>query len=233
MKTLYIIPARGGSKGIPGKNIKYLSGKPLIYYTLDIARKLAADEDICVTTDCDEIISVVKAYGLHVPFKRPEVLATDTAGTYDVLLHAIEYYEQQGIKYDNIMLLQPTSPFRTKENLVDIKNLYHKELDMVVSVCESHQSPYFTLFEDNKDGFLMKSKDGYFQTRQEAPPVYFYNGSLYLINVASLKKTPIHSFSRIKKYVMDDIHSVDIDSPLDWMICETIISEGYIVDENS
>ena len=94
MKYLVVIPARGGSKGIPRKNIKPLAGKPLIYYTIDTARAIVPDEDICVSTDDDGIIQIVENYGLKVYFKRPDELATDTAGTYEVLLHALDFYEK-------------------------------------------------------------------------------------------------------------------------------------------
>ena len=124
MKILVIIPARGGSKGIPHKNIKPLNGKPLIYYTIDCARAICDDADICVSTDDDEIIQVVEDYGLKVPFKRPAELATDTAGTYEVLLHALNYYEQQGRHYDVVMLLQNTSPFRAAEHVKEAITLY-------------------------------------------------------------------------------------------------------------
>lgn len=233
MKTLYLIPARGGSKGLPKKNIKNLNGKPLINYTIDVARSLAQDADICVSTDCEEIISVVKDHGLVVPFKRPKHLSDDKSGTYEVLLHAVNYFADRGQYYDNVMLLQPTSPFRTPQHLKDVFSAYTSDLDMVVSVNQSHQNPYFNLFEENFSGFLEKSKVGYFESRQEAPKVYAYNGSMYLINVNSLMLTPLHKFEKIKKYVMDDIYSLDIDTPLDWAICETIIREGYIKHENS
>jgi CMP-N,N'-diacetyllegionaminic acid synthase len=233
MKTLYVIPARGGSKGIPKKNIKSLNGKPLIYYSIDAARSVAKDSDICVSSDCDEIISIVENYGLKVPFKRPIELSTDASGTYEVLLHCLDYYESKGIYYDSVMLLQPTSPFRKKEQLLEITRLYSEDLEMIVSVGISHQSPYFNLFEEGQSGYLRKSKIGDFKTRQEAPVIYFYNGSIYLINVHFLRNRPLHKFERIKKYVMDDIHSIDIDTPLDWAICETIISNGYIENENN
>ncbi|MEQ7800910.1 acylneuraminate cytidylyltransferase family protein [Pedobacter sp. ASV1-7] len=228
MKTLYLIPARGGSKGIPKKNIKDLNGKPLIYYTIDVARTLAEDFDICVSTDCDEIISIVQDYKLDVPFKRPEFLACDQSGSYEVIMHAIEYFNKKGRDYDNVMLLQPTSPFRQEQHLKDISALYNEKLDMVVSVNLSHQNPYFNLFEENEFGFLEKSKKGHFESRQQSPPIYAYNGSVYLLNTKSLRLNPLHKFEKIKKYVMDDIYSMDIDTPLDWAICETIIREGYI-----
>jgi len=134
MKELVLIPARGGSKGIPGKNIKPLNGRPLIYYTLDAACAVASPENICVSTDSDEVIRTVMEYGLGVPFKRPDYLATETASSYDVIRHAIEFYEQKGTNYDLVLLLQPTSPFRTGTHIREATDLYQLGLDMVVSV---------------------------------------------------------------------------------------------------
>ena len=115
--VLIIIPARGGSKGIPRKNIKPLNGKPLIYYAIDTARAITTDANICVSTDDQEIKSVAEAYGLRVPFLRPVELSTDTAGTYEVLLHALDYYEKLGKQFKIVLLLQTTSPFRTVEQV--------------------------------------------------------------------------------------------------------------------
>jgi CMP-N,N'-diacetyllegionaminic acid synthase len=232
MKTLYVIPARGGSKGVPKKNIKLLGGKPLISYSIDTARQLANDEDICVSTDCEETISIVKNYGLEVPFLRPDYLSNDQSGTYEVLLHAIDYFKSKEKYYDNLMLLQPTSPFRKGHHLKDVLAMYSSDLDMVVSVSLSHQNPYFNLFEENVSGFLEKSKIGYFESRQVVPKVYAYNGSMYLININSLMSAPIQKFKKVKKYVMDDIYSLDIDTPLDWAIGETILKEDYINESN-
>lgn len=230
MKTLYIIPARGGSKGIPKKNIKVLGDKRLICYSIDCARQLGKDDDICVSTDSEEISEVVQNYGLKVPFLRPEELSNDNSGTYGVLLHALTHFENQGIFYDRIVLLQPTSPFRAIKHLTDMLSMYSDQLDMVVSVGESHHNPYFSLFEENTSGFLEKSKEGCYEMRQQVPPVYFYNGSIYVINCKSLKNSSLSEFKRIKKYLMNEFYSVDIDTPLDWLICETILKEGYISD---
>ena len=134
MKTLVIIPARGGSKGIPHKNIRPLGGKPLICRAIDHARSVAADADICVSTDDPEIIRTVEDYGLHVPFVRPACLATDSCGTYEVLLHALDHYEQQGIHYDAIVLLQPTSPFRRPEDIKGAMALFGEKYGSTVRV---------------------------------------------------------------------------------------------------
>lgn len=224
MNILIIIPARGGSKGIPGKNVKPLNGKPLIYYTIDAARCIADDAHICVSTDDDYIIEVVENYGLQVPFKRPEYLATDTASTYDVLLHAINYYEQKGEIFDAIILLQATSPFRTGKHIQEALELYSNDIDMVVSVKETDSNPYYVCFEEDQDGMLHISKgDGHYTRRQDCPSVYEYNGAIYIINPNSLKRMPLSKFTRKRKYLMDKKHSIDLDTMLDWQIAELII----------
>lgn len=226
MKILVIIPARGGSKGIPHKNIKPLAGKPLIHYTIDVARQIVADEDICVSTDDSEIIQCVEEYGLKVPFVRPEELATDTAGTYEVLLHALNFYEQQGKQFDVVLLLQNTSPFRTANQVKEALALYQSDVDMVVSVKECSANPYYCVFEENQDGYLKICKgDGNITRRQDAPKVYEYNGAIYAINPQSLKQMPLNKFSRRIKYVMDEQSSLDLDTMNDWKMAELIISQ--------
>lgn len=223
MKYLVVIPARGGSKGIPRKNIKPFDGKPLIYYTIDTARAIVSDEDICVSTDDDEIIQVVEDYGLKVPFKRPEELATDTAGTYEVLLHALAFYEKQGKHYDVLILLQNTSPFRTAEHVKEALKLYTTNVDMVVSVKESAANPYYCVFEENQEGYLHVCKgDGNIFRRQDAPKVYEYNGAIYILNVEKLKSTHMHRMQKRVKYIMDERSSIDLDTMNDWIIAEMI-----------
>lgn len=227
MKILTIIPARGGSKGIPRKNIKPFDGKPLIYYTIDCARAICPDEDICVSTDDDEIIQVVEKYGLPVPFKRPAELATDTAGTYEVLLHALDFFEKQGRHYDVVVLLQNTSPFRKAEQVKEALALYRKDLDMVVSVKECAANPYYCVFEENQDGFLKICKgDGNIFRRQDAPKVYEYNGAIYVMNADTLKTTHMHKMQKRVKYEMDDLSSFDLDTMNDWLIAESLTKTG-------
>jgi len=225
MRDLILITARGGSKGLPGKNIRPLNGRPLIYYTLDAACAVAAKDNICVSTDSDDIIRVVNQYGIDVPFKRPAALAADTSGSYEVILHALNYYEQQGIRYDRVILLQPTSPFRTGAHVRDAVALYEPGLDMVVSVKISKANPYFNLFEENKDGLLTRSKGVGNVRRQDCPVAYEYNGAIYVMNVESLKVRPHTEFSKIKKYLMSERDSLDIDTKLDWLVAEAILSE--------
>ena len=229
MKPLVIIPARGGSKGIPHKNIKPLDGKPLIHYTIDVARQIVSDEDICVSTDDAGIIKCVENYGLKVPFVRPAELASDTAGTYEVLLHALDFYEQQGKQYDVVLLLQNTSPFRTAEQVKEALNIYTPDVDMVVSVNETKTNPYYNCVEEGPDGFLKKTLDSTMLTRrQDAPITYEYNGAIYVMNAEKLKTMHYGKFTKIVKYVMDELHSVDLDTMLDWKYAEFVIKEGLL-----
>ncbi len=227
MKILTIIPARGGSKGIPRKNIKPLNGKPLIHYTIDCARAVCADEDICVSTDDAEIISVVEEYGLKVPFVRPAELATDTAGTYEVLLHALDFYEKQGQHYDVVLLLQNTSPFRTEEHVKEALKLYTTDVNMVVSVKECAANPYYCVFEENAEGYLHVCKgDGNIFRRQDAPKVYEYNGAIYVMNAETLKTIHMHKMQKRVKYVMDEKASFDLDTMWDWEMAEILVRGG-------
>ncbi|MHB1196529.1 MAG: acylneuraminate cytidylyltransferase family protein [Lutibacter sp.] len=221
---LVIIPARGGSKGVPGKNIKELNGKPLIQYTIDAARKLAPDNQIIVSTDSLEIKKVVENLGLKVPFLRPQELATDTAGSYEVLLHALDFYENQGNHPDKIILLQPTSPFRTAAQVMEAMALFHSDLEMIVSVKETKANPYYILREEDENGYLVKSKQSSATRRQDVPKVWELNGAIYIINVRDLKAKPLAQFTKVKKYVMDEISSHDIDTLFDWKIAEYMIS---------
>ena len=230
MIPLIIIPARGGSKGIPHKNSKLRNGKPLIGYSIDIARQYTTDENICVTTDDNEIISVVEQYGLKVPFVRPAELATDTASSNDVLVHALNFYETQGRQVDVIILLQPTSPFRKVSFVKEAVDLYNEDLDMVVSVKETSANPYYNCFEEDKNGFLSicKSMGHSITRRQDAPKVWEYNGSIYVINPTSLKDKRMQHFTKVRKYPMSALYSVDIDHPFDWKVAELLLNENMI-----
>jgi len=227
LKPLVVIPARGGSKGIPGKNIKPLLGKSLIHYTIEAAREVFEDSYICVSTDDLEIKTCVEQKGLQIPFLRPAELATDQATTIDVLLHAIEYAEQNQYYPDTLILLQATSPLRNSSHIKEALQLYSENIDMVVSVKETQSNPYYVLFEENEKGFLKKSKEGNFTRRQDCPKVWEYNGAIYIINIQSLKKYTHLNFEKVIKYEMKNEYSVDIDTEMDWMIA------GYFLNRQN
>jgi N-acylneuraminate cytidylyltransferase len=221
MRILYLITARAGSKGLPGKNIKELGGKPLFMYSVDFAKSNMKDDDeLCISTNDDELIAIAKANGVDIPFKRSEELASDTATSQDVIAHAVKFYENQGKSFEAIMLLQPTSPFRDKQDFLKMKEAFTDDVEMDVSVKSSKENPYFTLFEENKDGYLNKSKSGSFTRRQDCPSVFAYNGSIYLIKIDALKRLTISTFTKIKKVVMPEKRSVDIDTMADWVMAE-------------
>lgn len=224
MSPLVVIPARGGSKGLPGKNIKPLNGKPLIAYTIEAALELFPKELVCVSTDSEEIAACSRSCGANIPFMRPTDLASDTASSREVLLHALSHYENKGQYFDVVILLQPTSPFRNAGDIEKAVNLYEEALDMVVSVKEAKANPYFVLMEEDAQGFLYKSKQASFTRRQDCPSVYQINGAVYVINVSGLKAQAMADFTKVKKMVMDERSSHDIDNLYDWQIAECLIS---------
>ena len=228
LTPLYIIPARGGSKGIPGKNIKNLSGKPLLAYTVDVAKQCATDENhIILSTDSEEIAEVSRSLGLKVDYMRPAALATDKSGSREVILDVMDWADQRDVKYDCIVLLQPTSPFRTADDVNGCLKLYDRSVDMVVSVTEAATNPYYNCFEtDPESGYLNISKgDGKLSRRQDAPPAWEYNGAVYVINPQSIRDHALGEFARRVPFVMPKERSVDIDTPIDWLIAETLINQ--------
>lgn len=232
MRALFLIPARGGSKGIPGKNIKPLNGKPLICYAIDAARRIATTEDeICVSTEDRAIAKVVEDYGLKVPFLRPAGLAQDNSGTYEVIIHALDYYRDRGMEYDVVVLLQPTSPMRTAVHIAEAMARYSPSCDMVVSVCQARSNPYYVMFHEDKCGYLQGVMDKTYMRRQDCPPVWEYNGAVYVMNVASLRAKPISQFDKRVKYVMSQSDSIDLDTPDDWDYAEYIFNKARRRDE--
>lgn len=220
---LFIIPARGGSKGIPKKNIKLFLGKPLIQYSIEFARNFVSDNNICLTTDDEEIIKCAKKLHLEVPFVRPDILATDTADTFGVLKHAYSFFKNHRNKqFEAIVLLQPTSPLRETKHLEEAINLYNSDIELVVSVCESPSSPYFSMFEEEEDGFLKICKGkGIYTRRQDAPKTYEYNGSIYIINKVAIEtKNSFKELTKKVKYLMDNYYDTDIDTLEDWNYAE-------------
>ncbi len=225
-KILVVIPARGGSKGIPGKNIKLLKNKPLILYTIEFARKIFQDAQIVVSTDDDKIKHVVQQTGLSVPYLRDVNLATDTTPTIDVIFDILQKIDHQYI--EAILLLQPTSPFRLIEDLFNCLALFDDTIDMVASVKKSKENPYFNLFEENEFGFIEKSKKGLFTNRQSAPEVYSLNGSIYVMNKKTILHNKLLSYEKVVKYEMDKIYSLDLDDLVDWQFAEFLVQNSLV-----
>lgn len=226
MKILYLIPARAGSKGLPGKNVKLLGKKPLIVHTIDfVLENIKLEDELCISTNDDNVLTIASKLGINVPFKRPVELSSDTASSYDVIKHALKYYESNNRFFDFVMLLQPTSPFRIQQDFDNVIQSYNDEIEMVVTVKKAKENPYFTLFEENESGFLEKSKKGNFHRRQDCPDVFAFNGSIYLMKVSALKKKTLSEFKKIKKVIMPEERSVDIDTMADWVLAEFYLNK--------
>ncbi len=228
MTPLYIITARGGSKGIPGKNIKPLGGLPLIHYTIFAAQAAAERRGgtVLLSTDSEEIARTAREAGLAVPYMRPSELAGDTTSSRDVVLHAMAWAEARGLRFDCVVLLQPTSPFRTADDIVAALDMWSPHIDMVVSVVPSDANPYYNLFETDSDGMLHVCKgDGLFTRRQDAPKIWEYNGAVYVITPDSIKAMPMGVFPRRVPYVMPAERSIDLDTLADWQRAEQIIKD--------
>jgi CMP-N,N'-diacetyllegionaminic acid synthase len=228
MRILTIIAARRDSKGIPGKNWKPLNGKPLIAYTLESALEISAPEDICVTTNSKEVMGIAREYGIEVPFERPEHLSTDHASSREAILHGLDYFEfTLGKSYDAILQLQPTAPFRKKEFIEGaIETFEKKRPEMVVSAYEPGLNPYYNIYTENEAGHIARAIPSPYTRRQDCPPVYALNGSIYVMDIAAIRLREIHEMAHVVKYVMPAHYSVDLDTEMDWDLAEFLISKN-------
>ncbi len=227
--VLCIIPARAGSKGLPGKNIKNLHGKPLIAYTIEQAKNSKYIDRVIVSTESLDIADISRKYGAEVPFRRPAKLATDKSNIMDVLIHAIAWMKKkERADFDIVVLLHVTSPLRTSKDIDKcIEILVKKQADNVFSVTEAHRNPYFNMVEINKDGKVGLVKKGRFINRQAIPKVFDMNASIYVWwkDILMKKKSSFLKNSRI--YVMPKEKSVDIDDYLDFKIAEMFLIENF------
>lgn len=235
LRPLFLIPARGGSKGIPHKNVKPFCGRPLLSYVAATAQECChrlglPPEHIVLSTEDEEIVAVGAACGLPTFYRRPEELAQDATGAREVMLHAMDWAQSRGIDYDCVVYLQPTSPLRTTDDVMEALALYGKEMprpDMVVSVNPAPCNPYYDCFEPQADGSLQVSKgDGLLTRRQQAPPAYQYNGAVYVIRPQALRDHPFGALPRRLPYVMPAERSLDLDTPLDWLIAEAVMKQS-------
>jgi len=223
-----VIPARGGSKGLPGKNIKMFCGKPLIAHTIEQARQSKYIDRIIVSTEDEKIAQISLEYGAEVPFMRPMELAGDSSSTVDVLLHAINWLERvEQYAFDILLLLHTTTPLRSVEDInKTISLMVEENADNVFSVVEAHRNPYFNMVEEGSDGFVRLVKEGCFSTRQAAPKVYDINASIYVWWKNVLKEGKKIFLKKTKAYVMPKERSIDIDDDLDFRIAEFLWMNG-------
>jgi CMP-N,N'-diacetyllegionaminic acid synthase len=237
MKVLFIIPARGGSKGLSGKNIKLLNNKPLIAYSIEAALSAAAqigDSEVVVSTDSESIAKIAKDFGAKVPFIRPEELSNDTAASIDVMLHALQIMEQEHQQFEHICMVEPTSPQRDGQDLYQayLKLIHEPEAESIVGVSKTEGGhPLF--LTHLKNGFLdpYANKSYKVYRRQEIDEVYFFEGSMYISKVNALKKRKSFYHEKTLGYEMPKWKAFEIDDATDFLIIERLIQakqEGLI-----
>jgi N-acylneuraminate cytidylyltransferase/CMP-N,N'-diacetyllegionaminic acid synthase len=227
-KILCVIPARSGSKGLPGKNIMKLFGKPLLVYSVEHAHGSKYIDRTIVSTDSKIIADVAKSWGADVPFLRPKRLALDRSSVIDVLLHAIDWIEKkEKLIFDIIVLLHVTSPLRTIEDVDrSIELLFKKSTENVFSVNEAYRNPYFNMVETDKAGKITLIKKGKYLNRQSAPLVFDMNASIYVWwkDILKSKKSLFPGKTRI--YLMPKNRSVDIDDLFDFKLVKLLMKKN-------
>jgi len=231
LKTLTVIPARGGSKGIPRKNIRLLNGKPLIAYSIEAAFKSRRANRVIVSTEDQEIAEISKRYGAEV-IDRPKELARDDSPTIDAVLHALGLLEEGGYMPDVVVLLQPTSPLRNAEDIDNAIELFlSRECDSVVSVCEFKHSPYWSFKIEN--GYLKPIfGENYIKMRrQDLPKAYIPNGAIYVSTPETLRKYKSFYCPKTVPYIMPLERSIDIDNEIDFILAELIMKKYKLGQE--
>ena len=229
-----VIPARKGSKGIIGKNMKLIGGKPLVQFTMEAARDAVEINSSIVSTDDPEIIRLAKNIGIDVPFSRPEEFSTDTAKMSDVLRHALEwYYATNGIYPNNIVLLQPTSPFRNFKDIDRAVQLFSSsKKKCLVSVCDPMQHPNDFLMRNEGGGYSRINiglSDGECAGRQSYSEVVFIDGGIYISEVMAFIKTGELIGDDPEVIRLDQSHSIDIDTPFDLELARCVYQSEMIV----
>lgn len=235
MQVLAIIQARGGSKGIPGKNIRPLFGKPLIAWTVEAAKAAHRVDRVVVNTDDEEIAAVAREYGAEVPFLRPSELATDTASSLPVFEHALRWFaDHENYRPDAVVQLKPTNPLRTAAQIdAGIERFAAAPAcDSVMSVHETHDHPY-KIWKVGEDGmmapFLPESytgiKDAPRLRRQDLPPAYRHNGAVNVIAPATILEKHSMNGDRVKPYLIDEESALNIDTLRDFFLAEVLLRE--------
>jgi N-acylneuraminate cytidylyltransferase/CMP-N,N'-diacetyllegionaminic acid synthase len=229
-KILGIITARGGSKSIPGKNIKRLAGKPLIAWTIEAARQSHVLERVIVSTDDERIAAVSRKWGAEVPFLRPKKLAKDDTPTLPVLKHAVSFLKSnEGYIPDVIVLLQPTSPLRNAKHIRQAVSLFQKtKADSVVSVCIAKQNPHWMMrLKGNRvHPFMTNGKE--YERRQNLPSAHYVNGAIYVTRYPVLMEKNKILGHDTRALVMDAESSIDIDTSLDFKVAEALMKERRV-----
>lgn len=226
-KILAIIPARGGSKGIPHKNIMKICKKPLIAYSIEAAKESKYIDYILVSTDDTCIKEVSLSYGAKVPFLRPDEISTDRAKSIDVVLHGIDYLKEHNENFDYVILLQPTSPLRTSDDIdTAIESVIEANKDSLISVCECSENPILMRTIEREKLKPVLEFNGDNLRRQELPTFYVFNGAIYINKVDMLQNKKEFVDENTMPFIMDSTKSIDIDNMIDAKIAEMILKEN-------
>ena len=223
---LAIIPARGGSKGIPGKNIKKLGGRPLIDWTIKEAQKSKYIDRLMISTDSEDIAKIGSKLGVEIPFLRPLKYATDNSLGTDVVLHVMDWFKKNDSKYDYFILLQPTSPFRKVKHIDDALEITisNRDIDSLVSIQKVDQHPHW-MKKINQSGYLKEYKKQSISNtnRQNLPDYYINNGSIYISKWDVFISDRSFYQKNCYPYIMDKKFSLDIDTIEDWEYAEFLL----------
>jgi len=229
MRILALVPARSGSKRLPNKNIKSLGGKPLISWTINSARQIPDICEILVSTDSQKIASIAKSEGALVPWKRPKELATDEAKTFDVAMHALNWYEENNEPIDGLMILQPTSPFRSKETIINAIRMFEStnfETIIGVSMVQNNPEWMFRIGEKNQRLTPFLPSNGLNKRSQDLSTLYVPNGSLYLIHPSVLRKDKTLFPEIMNGLVLEsEIEALDIDTKSDLIFARYLLQK--------
>lgn len=230
-KRLAIIPARGGSKGIPGKNIYKVAGYPLIYYTIRAAKQaldMGAIDRLIVSTDSEEIAEIARSYGAEVPFMRPAELSKDGSKSADLMVHAVEFYREKGECYDDVVLLQPTSPLRSCEDIVGAVALYDQVQSKSLVSCykEESVSEYNAYHVKDHLGIPLNIDHNKGKRRQDLPELFVRNGAVFITDVNYLLESGLVISDHPAIYVMPQERSVNIDTEYDMRLTEWLLERN-------
>jgi len=229
IKTIGIIPARGGSKGIPGKNLKPLLGKPLIQWVIEASKKSELINDIILSSDDEDIIDFSKKLGVDAPYKRPSELAKDKALIIDVIVHTLAWLkDNRNEEYDYVCLIQPTAPLTIAEDYDSAIRLAIKnEADTVITVRSTgsyHPAYMCSLDDDNRVNWYIKNPSwGSMPRRQDLPPVYIRCGNVYVIKTSLILNHRKLYGAKLLAYNIPDDRAIDIDTPMDLKLAEFIL----------
>lgn len=229
MSVLFVIPARGGSKGLPGKNMRWMDGQPLIAYSIQAATEAAeqiSNSRVVVSTDSPEIAKIAQQFGAEVPFLRPQNLASDEASSIDVILHALGELENNNDPFTHVAMIEPTSPQRDAKDLLGAYNMLmqNPEAESVVGISKTESGhPLFltNLKEGFLDPYINKSYKVY--RRQEIDEVYFFEGSMYISKVSSVIKRKSFYHEKTLGYTMPKWKSFEVDDEVDFLLIERLI----------